>query len=531
MQWIKTKIKLEDFLLFIFITLFLLTRLTRLGGDEINPDAVNWHYRSEQFVVGLKTLNFEKTYQHYHPGVTLMWIIGPTVELVKQLYPSEAIYNQFNFEVFHFSSKFILIFVQLFLTLVILYQLSKIIGFLKAYFTVLLFSLEPFFVGNSRLLHLDVLLTLFLFLGLLFAYRAFKKYSFWSSILAGTFLSLSFLTKSLGVGGLFFVFIWGVFRIIKKDKFALKISLLMLLGFVITSFLLFPALWVGPVKVIVDIFKEGERIGIRKGHDQVVLSEYTKNAPWFFYLLVLGIKTSPFTIFGIILFVILTLKSILGYRKKHFSEMGSLIKWLGVFYVGYLIVMTFPSKKIDRYMVPEYPFLALVAVVGFYRASSIFSKHYAKILMSIFFVFTILYPLYKYFPYYFTYTSPLFGSPNAANRIIAQKSFGIGIQNVRDLIFAKYRHFPRLGFIDTKPMRTIYMSSRISDIRINGTDDYDLLILGINDEYNDDVQDMNIKFLDSSNGIIINETVFVKDASIYINDLEFWRVYVKENSQ
>src|SRR3989338_8417065 len=121
------------------------------------------------------------------------------------MYPSEKVYNQFNFEVFHFASKFVLVFIQLVLTLIILYQLSKIIGFTKAYFASSLFSLEPFFVGNSRLLHLDVLLTLFIFLGLLFAYRAFKKYSFWSSIMTGTFFALSFLTKSLGIGGLFFV--------------------------------------------------------------------------------------------------------------------------------------------------------------------------------------------------------------------------------------------------------------------------------------------------------------------------------------
>ena len=161
------KIKKEDILLFIFIILFLLTRVTRLGKDEINPDAVNWHYRSEQFVVGLKTLDFKKTYQHYHPGVTLMWIVGPTVEIIKQIYPAENIYSQFNFEVFHFASKFVLVFVQLVLTLAILYQLSKIIGFTKAYFVIALYSLEPFFVGNSRLLHLDVLLTLFLFLSFL----------------------------------------------------------------------------------------------------------------------------------------------------------------------------------------------------------------------------------------------------------------------------------------------------------------------------------------------------------------------------
>jgi hypothetical protein len=51
-------------LLGLFVVSFALTRLPALGIDVINPDGVNWHYRSEQFVVGLKTGALEKTYQH-----------------------------------------------------------------------------------------------------------------------------------------------------------------------------------------------------------------------------------------------------------------------------------------------------------------------------------------------------------------------------------------------------------------------------------------------------------------------------------
>jgi len=236
-----------------------------------------------------------------------------------------------------------------------------------------------------------------------------------------------------------------------------------------------------------------------------------------------------------VLLVFYVLKSLHDYSKKggtfkniHFSEMGHLIKWTGVFYLGYFAVISLSSKKIDRYLIPEFPFLSLLAVDGYYRAKHHLPKFYTKIFLIIFAIFSIFYPLYKLFPYYFTYTSPLFGSSSNANRFIAQKSFGIGIQNVRDVILKKYRHYPRLGFIDSKPMRAIYMNSRTKDIRIDGTGDYDLLILGINDEYNEDIQEMNIKFLNNSNEIIINGVKFAKDTSIYINGLEYWRIYVKE---
>ncbi len=125
----------------------------------------------------------------------------------------------------------------------------------------------------------------------------------------------------------------------------------------------------------------------------------------------------------------------------------------------------------------------------------------------------------------------MFGSPENADKFIAQKPFGIGIQDVRDVILEKYRHYPRVGFVDSKPMRAIYMNSRTKDIRVDGAGDYDLLILGINDEYNEDIQEMNIRFLNSSNEVIINKVGFAKDTSIYINGLEFWRIYVKENTR
>ena len=122
----------------------------------------------------------------------------------------------------------------------------------------------------------------------------------------------------------------------------------------------------------------------------------------------------------------------------------------------------------------------------------------------------IVWPLINFYPFYFIYTNPLFGSPESANKIIGQKSFGVGIYDLKDIITAKYGE-PRLGFIDTKPMEAIYPNSKVFDIRVNGTNDYDLLVLGINEEMPVDISKK-----------------FVKSSSVYINDLEYWRVYEKQ---
>lgn len=484
----------------IFAILFLVVRLPKLGSDIINPDAVNWHYRSEQFIVGLKTQNWEKIYQHYHPGVTLMWIMGPVVEIIKHISSDYAVYNNNNFLIFHTASKVSVVLVQLILTLVAIYLFTRFFSLKKVFLVALLFSFEPFFVGNSRLLHLDVLMTLFLLNGLLMAFWAEKDFKWWKGILAGAFLSLAFLTKSISIGALLFVLVYSLW------KKAPRLLVTVLGSFVVTTFILFPALWVNPVGTITNIFTEGERVGIRDGHGQIILGEYTRNAGVGLYPLVLLMKVSLATWIGVALYGYHFFKNI---KKLKFSF--SLELFFAIFYLGYFIVMTFPSKKIDRYMVPVFPFLALIAVDGYQKLT----KFRLPIIGAVFSGFILL-PLITFYPYYFTYTSPVFGSAGKANSVLAEKPFGVGIPALKEFIFSKYGEYPKLGFYDVKPMRSIYMNSRICDIRVCGTSDYDLLVLGINEEIPEKV--------------LTSGTPFTYSSSFYINGLEYWKIYVKETS-
>ena len=503
-----------------FILVFGLTRFLFLGPDEINPDGVNWHYRSQQFIVGLKSGDFERTYQHYHPGVTLMWITGVPIEIYKQI-TGITTYDQFNFLAFNTVAKVSVVAAQLILTFILLYYLTRVVGFKIAYFSVFLFSLEPFFMGNSRLYHMDILLALFVLIGLLISWLNLRNFSYKGTILTGVFLSLSFLTKSIGIGALFFVLIFSTaYFANKKDlRGLLKYFCTILGAFIVTTFLLFPALWVRPVYYMTEIFAESERVGIRKGHEQIVFGETTQDAGILFYPLVLLIKVTPFLITGLALCLIKCAKSATAVMKIFASKYSNPYLYLAVFYLGYFFVMIYPSKKLDRYMLPLYPFLALLAAHGILRFYLLIkTTRLKKIFMSLaIFSFTLFYilPAVVDFPYYFTYTSPLFGTAESANRIIAQKPFGIAVPALKDYIIEKYGGEPELGFIDTKPMKAIYSNSKVADIRINGVSDYELLVLGINEE-------MPEKVLKSG-------TRFRKDSSLYVNGLEYWRIYVKED--
>ena len=525
MLWSK-KIDFKRLLFILaFILFFFMTRLPSLSHDTINPDAVNWHYRSEQFVVGLKNLIFEKTYQHYHPGVTLMWLTGVPIEMFKQI-SGVKVYDQYSFYAFDFVAKYSLVICQLILSLLILYWLAKILEFKKAWLTTLVFTFEPFFLGNSRLFHMDVIFALFVFAALVTSHLLIKEEKWYWAVISGIFCGLSFLTRSVGLGVWLFIVIFGGLFLFIKSRDTKKVikNLSWLTGaFAASVFALFPALWVKPLVVLMDIFSEGERIGIRDGHSQIVFGEGMMDAGAFFYPLVLLLKLSPFILLGLLAYLAAVAEIIrTKATKKEFillkdERIIGLISYLLIFFAGYLLVMTLPSKKIDRYMIVLFPYLALVSSFGLLYLQSklqVIFQHSIGILVLLFVSFVVI-PDWQYHPYQFTYTSPLLGSAESANRIIGQKPFGIGMFEVKNHLQAKYGSAVEVGFIDTKPIKTIYPNSRVSDIRVNGVSDYEIMVLAINEE-------MPEKVLKS-------EVEFIKDSSLYINGLEYWRFYVKKD--
>lgn len=506
------RIETKTLLILIFVALFLATRTFGIDNDIVNPDATNWHIRAEQFVVGLKHLQFERTYQHYQPGVTLMWIVGPTVELIKQ-FNGDIVYTQDTFLLFHQVSRLTLIFVQLGLSLVGISILSKLIGSKKAILVFLLFSLEPFFIANSRILHLDALLTLLLFDGLLFSYLYLKDLTYKWGVLAGIFLGLAVLTKSVALGGVLFAGgTVGLYTFYTRgSKEGIKAFFIILVSSIVTFVLLFPALWVNARNVLELMFDGIERVGIRKGHNQIFFGEATRYVGLWFYPVVFLIKTSPFFIF---LLFLSSLK-----LKKPNLRIPTLTSFLTIFFVGYLVVMTISTKQIDRYFLPMYPYLSLLIVLGLGKFKKLWSKKLAVSLIGILFAVFVVYPFFKLYPYHFTYTNPLFGTPKFIHEnILAQKSFGVGIPALRDFLLADVANVkedaPKVAFLDKKPMAAIYSGSKTFDLEIDGTRRYDLMIIGVNEKI--------------PLGVINSGQNFIHEDSIYINGLEYWRIYAKE---
>jgi len=112
-----------------------------------------------------------------------------------------------------------------------------------------------------------------------------------------------------------------------------------------------------------------------------------------------------------------------------------------------------------------------------------------------------------------TYTNPIFGNAATSNRIIGQKLFGIGIFDLRDFIIGKYGPNTKVAINDPGPLKSIHGEDKVYNISEEHPNSYKLMILGPNKEPPPSVVKSGVRFRYKE--------------SIYINGLEFWRIYKK----
>ena len=479
--------------LVLFLSIFLFSLVIRfyyLGYESINPDAVNWHYRCQQFANGIKYLQFEKTYPHYHPGVTLCYVMAVPTEIYKEI--TGQIYNSNTYLNFNFINSLSLILVVSFLIALISIQFSIKEGILFS----LILNFEPFFFGNSKLIHLDTLLSLFIFLSLIFVKNYLDSKSKKHLIFSAIFLALGFLTKSVAI--VFFpVILLGIYLLVDSKKF--QNTGIFLLSFVLTIFILFPALWVAPIQTLTRIFKEADRVGVRTGHSEYFLGEYyddTSDPGLFFYPVDALIKYSPLIIFGIFLIKLAVFRFI--QNKISFKKLVNFEVFLYLIYLVYVAVIFYSDKKVDRYL------LVLLPPIFYYLAHS-FTK-YSKVIIVLLVVNFI--SMVYFSPFQFLYFSPILVNYTNVNNLVGQKSFGMGMYDLREYLKNNYGE-KHLGFYDIKPMETIYPNSKVHDIRETSQSKVDIVILSVNEV-------MPEKY-----------TQFTKKESFVIKGIPLYDIYLK----
>jgi hypothetical protein len=385
------------------LLIFLLLRLPGLGSDITNSDAIRWHRRSTKFLDALKQQEFVSTYQHYQPGITLMWINS----VVKQASLSyqristdtpKALENSEYYPTIHGSSKAAMVLVLLTLLIFQLHAIKDLFGEKIALYYGLLVTTEPFLIGIDRWFHLTSFETFFAFssfLMLLLWKKGTYKYSLQLSALFFALAVYSKLTAAIIAPILLIIFLSE-----RKSRSVYKplgnFSVLVLAIFVI----LLPALWVDP-KLVLSKFYSAATTAVTS---DIRVTQLNTVSDRLFYPLVLGFKLSPLTLalfFGVVIKI--------GKLAKDKN-----LRFVLLYFLTYITILSVSEKKIDRYTLALFPPILLMVSVFI---SSL--KRTARIKFLVLLILFNVWVIFTYHPVYSAYYSPLFGG--------AQKALDIGV--------------------------------------------------------------------------------------------------------
>ena len=418
-----TELKYELLIIFLFV----LFRLPSLGHDVFNTDVWKWKQRSYDFGTGVFTLDFEKTLQKYHPGVTLMWI-GSVGVKINNLYtdidPGFGYFSGADVEInrifqLHFVQKLVLVIVLGISLSFVFYPLRKLFGAGYALLAFLLLSLEPFYLALTRVFHLEGLLATFMLASVIWLFYAFQDQTrvrrFYLSAFFG---ALAVLTKSTAlyllpfVGLMLFLFYYrdqhNLFSAIKKS---LNPYLMWILGFLLVFVVLWPVLWVNPLEALSTMYRGVFVIGVERDHVQYFFGKLVNNPGVFYYPVVFVLRSSIYLLGGIIGYLLLGNKN--NKLEKDFTL------YLFLYAILYAVLLTVPSKKLDRYILPSISSLTLVAALFFYRVLN--EIDLKKRLKYPALLFPALLYLFMIHPDYLSYYNPVFGGLKTGIRVIEPK--------------------------------------------------------------------------------------------------------------
>ena len=376
----------------LFIIVLLALWLPRgLALDRfVTVDEPRWLMRSANFYRALYLGNFKDTFQKEHPGVTITWAgtagflwrfpgyARVAEKQLKNTYKLEnilKIHKHYSLEILEASRFFVVFAIVTVLVLAFLYAV-KLIGVIPALVGFFLIAFDSHSIALSRLLHPDALLSPLMFLSLLafmsFLYRGHHLTDLLMSAIA---TGLAWLTKS---PAFFLIPFFGLLSLVEighswrlegqSSLRAVWIAIWPFLAWVgiaaLVFVLLWPAMWIDPIGSLQKVFG-GAVTYAAEGHHAATFFDgqiyQAGSSDWRFYPVNYLWRTTPSILIGLVLagFAIIFRRR-LSFPKEQQHAVFILI----LFAVLYTIFMTFGEKKFDRYLLPIFAPLALVAAVG-----------------------------------------------------------------------------------------------------------------------------------------------------------------------
>jgi hypothetical protein len=362
----------------------------------VTPDEVTWLSASSNFYLALTQNDFAHTYQLEHPGVTTLWAgaagflsrfpdygvkaQGPILITEQEPGPVLRSLGHEPLELIRAGRAFIVLGVVIVLAAAFWCAVA-LVGFWSAVIGFLLIAFDPFHIAHSRLLHQDgmassfTLLTLLSFLCYLYRGRQWRYL-----LLSGSAAGLAWLTKS---PMLFLIPCAGLLLLIELEKrrraagrldkesvqWAAQTLIVWGAAGLVVFVLLWPVMWVDPIYTLRRVL--GAMIGYAvRGHTEAPLffngKIYTGDPGLSFYPITYLWRTTPIVLMGL-LFAGISL--IIPKTPGMTATRRQPIVALFLFAVLFTVFMSLGAKKFDRYLLPIYPPLDLVAGVGWVTAA------------------------------------------------------------------------------------------------------------------------------------------------------------------
>jgi 4-amino-4-deoxy-L-arabinose transferase-like glycosyltransferase len=319
------------------------------------------------------------------------------------------------------------------ITLLLAYLYARrLIGLIPALCGFLLIAFDPFHLALTRLLHLDGLLSNFMLLSLLAFISYLRDRRFLNLVISGTAAGLAWLTKSPGallVPVIITISLVNLWRIrsspirppIKKHLWNNIWPVITWGGVGILVFVvLWPAMWVNPLQSITSILNMATGYA-ESGHGAGVFFYGTVsdqfNNPLFYPATFLW-RTTPIVIPGLVAAAwgLIT-------KRKPFNDSGTKMTLLGLLLVilFFTISISLGAKKIDRYLLPVFVPLDLIAGMGWAslifwineRELPILKRYWGYLILTLVIGIQMALSLRTY-PYYFPYYNPLMGGSQRA---------------------------------------------------------------------------------------------------------------------
>lgn len=349
----------------------------------VTPDERKWLARSANFTYAINHGDLADTFQREHPGVTIMW--AGSLGLAQHFpdYSTKAP-GLFAWDTEHLESWladtggpdpldllvagrwWVVLAISLAVAISFL-PLRRLFGEVAAILAALWVAWDPFAVALSRQLHPDGLVSVLSFLALLlFAAWLYTGRRTRYLVLSGIVMGLAWLTKTpaifLAPTGAILIAI-EMLRPVNRGQRGAVFWGLVVWGAVASAifFLLWPALWVNPINTFSRMISEmGAYV---EGHTNL---NYWWGAPvadpgWVFYPVAYLFRATPATLIGLIGAAWLTwrVRPPLDGSVARRSALALLI-----FAVVFTLGMSIGAKKFDRYILPAFLALDVIAALG-----------------------------------------------------------------------------------------------------------------------------------------------------------------------